>query len=188
LRRPTNPDRARNGGAGLSGPVSGRAADCSTVGLTQGTSANVLVRAESRPAGRQAQQAQKPAVGADDGGPPTALGGHRPAHFGQVGLGRHRAACELPRRRGGGIIKRLAPGDAITFHDSLQMPGRADDQRGVDTVVAEEVSAPRPEGRPQTGGWPKPARAAIGPACGQNQGCRLSPVASRWRSCASAPR
>ena len=92
------------------------------VGLTQGTGANVLVRAESRPAGLKAQQAQKSAVGADDGGPPTPRCGHRPAHFGQASLGRHRAACELPQRCSGGI-KRLAPGDVITFHDSMQVPG-----------------------------------------------------------------
>jgi hypothetical protein len=104
-----------------------------------GTGANIGVRAEARPAGLKAQQAQKPTVGAGDSGPPTPRCGHRPAHFGQVGLCRHRAACETSQRRSGSI-KSLAPGDVITFHDSLQVPGRADDQRGMDMIVAEEVS------------------------------------------------
>ena len=102
------------------------AVDESRVGLTQGTGANVLVRAESRPAGLKAQQAQKPTVGAGDSRPPPPGCGHRPVHFGQAGPGRHCAACELSQRRSGSI-KSLAFGDVITFHDSLQVPGRADD-------------------------------------------------------------
>src|SRR6266851_1811129 len=38
-----------------------------------------------------------------------------------------------------GSIKGLALGDVGTFHDSLQVPGRADDERGMDMIVAEEV-------------------------------------------------
>jgi hypothetical protein len=64
--------------------------------------------------------------------------GHRPAYFGQAGPGRHCAARESSQRRSGSI-KSPAPGDVITFHDSLQVPGRADDQRGMDMIVAEEV-------------------------------------------------
>ena len=108
------------------------------VGLTKGAGANVLVRAESRPAGLKAQQAQKPAVGAGDSGPPPPGCGHRPADFGQAGPWQHCAACE-PSQRRSGSIKSLVLGDVITFHDSLQVPGRADDQRGVDVIVAEEV-------------------------------------------------
>ena len=114
------------------------AADDNRVGLTQGAGANVLVRAESRPAGLKAQQAQKPAVGAGDSGPPTPCCGHRAAHFGKAGPRRHCAARESSQRRSGGI-KSLAPGDVITFHDRLQVPGRANDQRGVDMIVAEKV-------------------------------------------------
>jgi hypothetical protein len=108
------------------------------VGLTPGTGANILFRAESRPAGLQAQQAQKPAVGTSDSGPPSPGRDHRSAHFSKVGSRRHRAACESPQRRSGSI-KSLAPGDVVTFHDSLQASGRADDQRGMDMIVAEEV-------------------------------------------------
>jgi hypothetical protein len=114
------------------------AADDNRVGLTQGAGANVLVRAESRPAGLKAQQAQKPAVGAGDSGPPTPCCGHRAAQFGKAGPRRHCAARESSQRRSGGI-KSLAPGDVITFHDRLQVPGRANDQRGVDMIVAEKV-------------------------------------------------
>jgi len=96
------------------------------VGLTQGTGANVLVRAESCPAGLQAQQAQKPTVSGGDSRPPPPGCGHRPAHFGQAGPGRHCAACESSQRRSGSS-KGLAPGDVITFHDRLQVTGRADD-------------------------------------------------------------
>ena len=106
--------------------VNARAAGDSRIGLTQGTGTNVLVRAESRLAGLKAQQAQKPAVGAGDSRPPTPGCGHRPAHFGQAGPGRHRAARESSQRRNGSI-KSPAPGDVITFHDSLEVPGRADD-------------------------------------------------------------
>ena len=112
--------------------------DGSGVGLTQRAGADVLVGTESRPGGLQAQQAKKPTVGAGDGGPPPPGCGHRLAHVGQAGLGRHGAACESPQRRGGSI-KSLAIGDVITFHDCLQVPGRADDERGVDMIVAEEV-------------------------------------------------
>ena len=105
----------------------------------KGTSANVLFRTESRPAGLQAQQAQKPAVVADDSGPPPAGRGHRLAHVSQAGPGRHCAACESSQRRDGSI-RILAPADVVTFHDSLQVTGRADDQRGMDMIVAEEVA------------------------------------------------
>jgi hypothetical protein len=60
------------------------------------------------------------------------------AHFGQAGSGRHGAARE-PLQWRGGSIKSLAIGDVITFHDRLEVPGRADDERGVDMIVAEEV-------------------------------------------------
>ena len=111
----------------------------SGVGLTQGTGANVLVRAESRPAGLEAQQAQKPTVVADDGGPPPPGRGHGPAHLSQAGAGRHRAARESSQRRSG-RIRSLALAHVGTFHDRLQVTGRADDQRGMDVVVAEEVA------------------------------------------------
>jgi hypothetical protein len=65
-------------------------------------------------------------------------GGHRPAHFGNAGPCWHRAACESSQRRGGSI-ESLAPGDVIAFHDGLQVPRRADDQRGMNMIVAEEV-------------------------------------------------
>jgi hypothetical protein len=107
-------------------------------GLIPGAGTNVLVRAKSRPAGLKAQKAQKSAVGADDRGPPPPGRGHRPAHFGQAGPGRHGAARESSQRRRGSI-KSLAPGDVVTFHDSFQVPGRADDQRGMDMIIAEEV-------------------------------------------------
>jgi hypothetical protein len=97
-----------------------------TAGLTKGARANVLVRAESRPAGLKAQQAQKPAVGAGDSGPPPSGCGHRPADFGQAGPWQHCAARESSQRRSGSI-KSLVLGDVITFHDSLQVPSRADD-------------------------------------------------------------
>ena len=119
-------------------PVNGCTVDDSRAGLSQGAGANVLVRAESRPADLQAQQAEKPAVGAGDGGPPPPGCGHRLAHFGQAGSGRHRAARESSQRRSG-RIRSLAPGDVIAFHDRFQVPGRADDQRGMDMIVAEEV-------------------------------------------------
>jgi hypothetical protein len=119
-------------------PVSGRTAYDSTVGLASGTGANVLFRAESRPARLQAQQAEKPAVGTDDRGPSSPGGDHRPVHFGQAGAGWHRTACEPSQRRHGSIRSR-ATSDVLTFHDSLQVPGRADDQRGMDMIVAEEV-------------------------------------------------
>ena len=71
-------------------------------------------------------------------------------------------------------------GDVITFHGSLQVPGRADDPRGMDMIVAEEVPylkgafgchfpAVRPtisgtdvtEEAPMSGGgWPSSADAA----------------------------
>jgi hypothetical protein len=99
---------------------------------------NVLVRAEACPPSLEAQQAQKPAVDAGDGGPPSPGRSHRPAYFGNVGPGRHCAARELSQRRSGSLGS-LGPGDVIAFHDSLQVPGRADDQRGVDVVVTEEI-------------------------------------------------
>jgi hypothetical protein len=108
-------------------------------GRTQGPGANVLCGAESRLAGLQAHQAQKPAVVADDCGPPPPGRGHRPVHLSQAGPGRHRAARESSERRGGSISS-LAPADVVAFHDSLQVTGRADDQRGVDMIVAEEVA------------------------------------------------
>ena len=114
------------------------AADDSRVGLAQGAGANVLVRAESRLADLQAQQAKKPAVGAGDGDPPPPGCGHRLAHFGQAGPVRHRTACESSQRRSRSI-RSLAPGDVIAFHDRLQVTGRADDQRGMDVIVTEEV-------------------------------------------------
>ncbi len=107
-------------------------------GLTLGTGANVLVRTESRPAGLKTQQAQKPTIGAGDSRPPSPGCGHRPADFGKAGPGRHCAACESSQRRSG-TIESLALGDVITFHDRLQVPGRADDERGMDMIVAEEV-------------------------------------------------
>ena len=118
--------------------VNARTGDGSRVGLTLGTGANVLVRAESRLAGLEAQQAQKSAVGAGDSGPPPPGCDHLPAHFGQAGLGRHCAACE-PSQRRSGSIKGPAPGDVVTFYDSFQISGRADDERGMDMIVAEEV-------------------------------------------------
>ena len=94
----------------------------SSVSLTQGTVANVLVRAEARPAGLKAQQAQESAVGTGDSGPPPPGCGHRLAHVGQAGPGRHCAARESSQRHSGGI-KSPAPGDVITFHDSFQVTG-----------------------------------------------------------------
>jgi hypothetical protein len=78
---------------------------------------NVLVRAEARPAGLKAQQAQKPTVGADDSGPPPGCD-HRPAHFGKAGPGRHCAACKSSQRHSGSIkadrVRRPAwPLDAV---------------------------------------------------------------------------
>ena len=128
--------------------VSTCAADDGRVGLTQGTGANVLVRAESRPAGLQAQQAQKPAVVAGDSSPSSPGRGHRPTHFSQAGPGRHRAACESSQRRSGSIKSRT-PSDVVTFHDSLQVPGRTDNQRGMDMIVTEEVPYLTDSGRPR---------------------------------------
>ena len=122
----------------LPGSVDACAADGSMVGLNQGTGANVLVRAKARPAGLKAQQAQKPTVDAGDSDTPPPGDGHRPVHFGQAGPGRHCAARESSQRRSGNI-KSPAPGDVATLHDSLQVPGRADDERGMDMIVAEEV-------------------------------------------------
>lgn len=112
--------------------------DGGRVGLTQCTGTNVLVGAESRLAGLKAQQAQQSAVGAGDSGPPTPGCDHRLAHFGKAGPGRHRASCKSSQRCCGSI-KSPAAGDVITFHNRLQVPGRADDQRGMDVIVAEEV-------------------------------------------------
>lgn len=109
----------------------------SRVGLTQGTGANVLIRAESRPASLQAQQAKQPAVGAGDSGPPPPGCSHDLAHFGKTGSRRHCTAYESSQRHSDSI-RSLAPGDVITLHDSRQVPSRADDQRGVDVIVAEE--------------------------------------------------
>jgi hypothetical protein len=103
-----------------------------------GTGANVLFRAESRPASLQAQQAQKPAVGGGDSGPPPPGRGHRPVHFGQAGPCRHCPAFELSQWRSGSI-KSLASGEVVTFDDSRKVPGRTDNQRGMDMIVAEEV-------------------------------------------------
>ena len=100
--------------------------------------ADVLVGAESGPAGLEAQQAEKPAVGAGDSDPPPPGCGHRPVHVGQAGPGRHGAAREPPQWRGGSI-KSLAIGDVITFHDRLEVPGRADDERGMDMIVLEKI-------------------------------------------------
>ena len=107
-------------------------------GLPAGTGADVLVRAESRLAGLQAQQAEKSAVGTDDSGPPPPGRGHRLMRFGQAGAGRHRAAREASQRRGGDTGN-LAAGDVVTFHDGFQVSGRADDQRGMDMIIAEEI-------------------------------------------------
>ncbi len=41
--------------------------------------------------------------------------------------------------RRSGRVRSLAPGDVIAFHDRFQIPGGADDQRGMDMIVAEEV-------------------------------------------------
>lgn len=97
-----------------------------------------MVRAESRSAGFEAEQAKQPTVGAGDSGPPLSACGHRPAHSGQAGVARHCAARE-PAHWCDRSIKSLAPGDVITFHDSLQVTSRADDQCGMDMVVAEEI-------------------------------------------------
>jgi hypothetical protein len=61
-----------------------------------------------------------------------------PAHFGNAGPCWHCAARESSQRRRGSIDS-LAAGDVIAFHDSLQVPGQAYDQRGMDMIVAEEV-------------------------------------------------
>ena len=108
-------------------------------GLTQGTGANILVRTESRPAGLPAQQAQKPAVGTGDSGSPSPGRDHRPAHFSQAGPGRHRAAFK-PSQRRSGSIRTLTPSDVVTFHNSLEVAGRTDDQRGMHMIVTEEVA------------------------------------------------
>jgi len=113
-------------------------ARCRRLGLISGTGANVLVRAESPLAGLEAQQAQKPAVGTGDRGPPPPGRDHRPVQFAQAGPGRHGTARELSQGRGGSIKSRAA-GDVVTFHDGLQVSGRADDQRRMDMVIAEEV-------------------------------------------------
>jgi hypothetical protein len=97
-----------------------------------------VVRAESRPAGLEAQQAQKPAVGADDSGPPPPGSGHHPVDVGKAGPWWHGTARE-PSQRRGCSIKSPAPGDVITLYDSREVPRRADDQRGMNVVVAEEV-------------------------------------------------
>ena len=114
------------------------AVDGGGVCLAQRAGADVLVGAESRSAGLEAQQAKKPAVGAGDSSPAPPGCDHRPVHFGKAGPGRHGAACESSQRRSDSI-KSLAIGDVGTFHDCLQVPGRADDERGVDMIVAEEV-------------------------------------------------
>ena len=100
--------------------------------------ADVLVGAESGPAGLEAQQAEKPAVGAGDSDPPPPGCGRRPAHFGKAGPWRHCAACESSQRRGGSI-KRLVTGDVGTLHDRFQVPSRADDERGMDMIVLEII-------------------------------------------------
>ena len=100
--------------------------------------ADVLVGAESGPAGLEAQQAEKPAVGAGDSDPPPPGCGHLPVYVGQAGLGRHGAARESSQRRGGSI-KRLVTGDVGTLHDRFQVPGRADDERGMDMIVLEII-------------------------------------------------
>ena len=37
------------------------------------------------------------------------------------------------------VARNHEAGDVIAFHDRFQVPGRADDQRGMDMIVAEEV-------------------------------------------------
>jgi hypothetical protein len=52
------------------------------------------------------------------------------------------AGTVRPVRRPSGAAaasRSLAPGDVVTLHDSLQVPGRADDQCGVDVIVVEEI-------------------------------------------------
>ena len=43
-------------------------------------------------------------------------------------------------QRGTGLIEALPLGDVVTFHHRHQVPGRADDERGIDMAVVEEVA------------------------------------------------
>ena len=105
----------------------------------QGASADVIFRTESGPAGLEAQQAEQPAVVADDRGPPAAGGGHRLVRLSQTGPGRHGTTSEPSQRYGGGFGS-LVPRKIIALHHGGQPAGRADDQRGVDMIITEEIT------------------------------------------------
>jgi hypothetical protein len=60
-------------------------------------------------------------------------------HLSEAGSGRNGAAREPSQRRSGGV-RSLVISDVATFHDSDQVPLRADDERSVNMVIVEEVS------------------------------------------------
>jgi hypothetical protein len=106
--------------------------------LRAGPGVNVLVRAKSGPAGLKTQQAQQPAVNAGDCGSPLPGLVQRPPCFSEAGPCRYRAARESSQWCSRSI-RSLAISDVATFHNSRQVPGRADDERGMDMIIAEEL-------------------------------------------------
>src|SRR5581483_3430124 len=90
------------------------------VGLVEGPGPDVFAGAEAGLARLQAQQAQEPAVGAGDGGPPLPRAGHGLVDAGQAGPRRYRTAGEPPQRRRDGIGS-LAVGEVVAFNDGLQV-------------------------------------------------------------------
>jgi hypothetical protein len=111
----------------------------SIASCVQGTGVNVFFGAESRPAGFQAQQAEKPPVLADDRGPPPPGRVHGPLYLSQAGVFEHGAARESSQRRCGGIGD-LIVADVAPLHHGSQVSGRSDDQRGMDMIVIEKLT------------------------------------------------
>src|SRR6185437_2749293 len=99
---------------------------------------DVLVRAETRAARLEAQQAEKAAVSADDRSTPPAGRDHRPARLSQAGPGWDCTALKPPKPRGRGVEGRPF-GYVTALHDGRQVPGRTDDQRSMDMIIIEEL-------------------------------------------------
>jgi hypothetical protein len=108
-------------------------------GFAQRTGVNVFFGAESRPAGLQAQQAEKPPILADDRGPPPPGRVHGPLYLSQAGVFEHGAARESSQRHRSRVGD-LAMADVVTLHHGSQVSGRSDDQRGMDVIVIEKLT------------------------------------------------
>ena len=89
-------------------------------------------------AGLEAQQAQKPAVGADDCVPPLPGRGHGQPGRSHAGPGQDDTARQAAKRRGTRIIRSRTAGDIATLDHGGQATCLSDDQRGVHMVIAKE--------------------------------------------------